>query len=59
METATGSYHDVAYFFGGTFLANPIPDLVRGIARLAFQTPCASRQGGGAGQLIASVFPSC
>jgi hypothetical protein len=47
METATRWYHDVAYFFGGAFLANTIPHLVNGISGLPFQSPFASPSGVG------------
>ena len=43
--TATRWYHDVAYFFGGAFLANTIPHLVNGISGLPFQSPFASPPG--------------
>ena len=47
METATRWYHDVAYFFGGAFLANTIPHLVNGISGSQFQSPFASPPGVG------------
>jgi hypothetical protein len=40
-------YHDVAYFFGGTFLANFIPHFVNGIGGNSFQSPFASPPGQG------------
>ncbi len=38
-------YHDVAYFFGGAFLANALPHLGNGISGRAFQSPFASPPG--------------
>ncbi len=35
-------YHDVAYFFGGAFLANTLPHLGNGISGHPFQSPFAS-----------------
>lgn len=34
-------HYDVAYFFGGVFLANFTPHLVAGVSGRAFQTPFA------------------
>jgi hypothetical protein len=45
MQAETRWYHDVAYFFGGAFLANAIPHLVNGISGLPFQSPFASPPG--------------
>ena len=48
METTpTRWYHDLAYFFGGAFLANTIPHLVNGISGRPFQSPFASPPGRG------------
>lgn len=35
-------YHDVAYFFGGVFLANSSPHFLAGVSGRAFPTPFAS-----------------
>ncbi len=40
-------YHDVAYFFGGAFLANCVPHFVQGISGSPFQSPFASPPGEG------------
>ncbi|MHB8417169.1 MAG: hypothetical protein ACYDCL_03775 [Myxococcales bacterium] len=40
-------YHDVAYFFGGAFLANALPHLGNGISGHPFQSPFASPPGEG------------
>jgi hypothetical protein len=34
--------HDLAYFFGGVFLANSTPHFVAGVSGRAFQTPFAT-----------------
>jgi hypothetical protein len=47
MPTETRWYHDVAYFFGGAFLANMISHLVNGVSGLPFQSPFASPPGKG------------
>jgi len=39
--------HDVAYFFGGAFLANAIPHVVSGQMGRAFQSPFARPRGEG------------
>ena len=56
METATRWYHDVAYFFGGCFLANTIPHLVNGISGLPFQSPFASPPGIGLSSSTVNVL---
>ena len=38
-------YHDLAYFFGGVFLANALPHLGNGMSGHAFQSPFASPPG--------------
>ncbi len=40
-------YHDVAYFFGGAFLANFVPHFVNGVSGSPFQSPFASPPGEG------------
>lgn len=40
-------YHDVAYFFGGAFLANAVPHFVSGVTGHPFQSPFASPPGEG------------
>ncbi len=40
-------YHDVAYFFGGAFLANFFPHFVNGVSGAPFQSPFASPPGEG------------
>jgi hypothetical protein len=47
MQTVTRWYHDIAYFFGGAFLANTIPHLVSGISGSPFQSPFATPPGQG------------
>jgi hypothetical protein len=39
--------HDVAYFFGGAFLANAIPHFVSGMMGRPFQSPFAKPPGQG------------
>jgi hypothetical protein len=56
METKTRWYHDVAYFFGGVFLANTIPHLVNGISGLPFQSPFASPPGQGLSSSTVNVL---
>ena len=56
METATRWYHDVAYFFGGAFLANTIPHLVNGISGSPFQSPFASPPGVGLSSSTVNVL---
>jgi hypothetical protein len=56
METATRWYHDVAYFFGGAFLADTIPHLVNGISGSPFQSPFASPPGVGLSSSTVNVL---
>jgi hypothetical protein len=56
METTTRWYHDIAYFFGGVFLANTIPHLVNGISGLPFQSPFASPPGQGLSSSTVNVL---
>jgi hypothetical protein len=46
-EKPTRWYHDVAYFFGGAFLANAVPHLVNGVSGSPFQSPFATPPGEG------------
>jgi len=39
MQAKTRWFHDIAFFFGGFFLANTIPHLVSGISGSPFQSP--------------------
>ncbi len=39
--------HLLSYFFGGAFLSNAIPHVVRGVTGMPFQTPFASPPGRG------------
>jgi hypothetical protein len=56
MQVQTRWYHDVAYFFGGVFLANAIPHLVNGMSGNAFQSPFASPPGRGLSSATVNVF---
>ena len=56
MTTGTRWYHDVAYFFGGAFLANAIPHLVSGILGSPFQSPFATPPGQGLSSSTVNVF---
>jgi hypothetical protein len=56
MGTATRWYDDVAYFFGGVFLANTLPHLVNGISGLPFQSPFASPPGRGLSSSTVNVL---
>ena len=49
-------YHDVAYFFGGAFLANALPHLGSGISGHAFQSPFASPPGEGLSSSTVNVL---
>jgi hypothetical protein len=56
MQTETRWYHDVAYFFGGVFLANAIPHLVNGMSGNPFQSPFASPPGKGLSSSTVNVL---
>jgi hypothetical protein len=56
METPTRWYHDLAYFFGGAFLANTIPHLVQGLSGHALQSPFASPPGNGLSSSTVNVL---
>jgi len=49
-------YHDVAYFFGGAFLANTLPHLGNGISGHSFQSPFASPPGVGLSSSTVNVL---
>jgi hypothetical protein len=49
-------YHDVAYFFGGAFLANTVPHFVSGISGQAFQSPFAHPPGEGLSSSTVNVL---
>ncbi len=56
MDKTTRWYHDVAYFFGGAFLANMIPHLVNGMSGNPFQSPFASPPGKGLSSSTVNVL---
>jgi len=49
-------YHDVAYFFGGAFLANALPHLGNGISGHSFQSPFATPPGIGLSSSMVNVL---
>ncbi len=55
MPTETRWYHDIAYVFGGAFLANAIPHLVNGISGRPFQSPFATPPGQGLSSAMVNV----
>jgi hypothetical protein len=48
--------HDLAYFFGGVFLANAVPHYVSGIMGRPFQTPFAKPPGKGLSSSTVNVL---
>ncbi len=56
MQGETRWYHDVAYFWGGAFLANAIPHLVQGISGSPFQSPFATPPGEGLSSSTVNVL---
>lgn len=48
--------HDVAYFFGGAFLANAIPHFVSGMLGRPFQSPFAKPPGQGLSSSTVNVI---
>ncbi len=56
MQAETRWYHDVAYFFGGVFLANAIPHLVNGMSGNPFQSPFATPPGRGLSSATVNVL---
>ena len=49
-------HHEVAYLFGGAFLANAIPHLVSGLTGRPFQTPFATPSGEGLSSSTVNVL---
>ena len=49
-------YDDLAYFFGGAFLANTLPHLINGISGRAFPTPFAKPPGKGLSSSTVNVL---
>jgi hypothetical protein len=49
-------YHDLAYFFGGAFLANAVPHLVNGVSGHPFQSPFAHPSGEGLSSALVNVL---
>jgi hypothetical protein len=49
-------YHDLAYFFGGAFLANSLPHLGNGVSGHAFQSPFATPPGVGLSSSTVNVM---
>ncbi|SIO16550.1 hypothetical protein SAMN05444166_2785 [Singulisphaera sp. GP187] len=56
MQSERRWYHDIAYFFGGVFLANTIPHLVAGMSGSPFQTPFATPPGKGLSSATVNVL---
>lgn len=56
LKTPTRWYHDVAYFFGGAFLANALPHLGNGISGHSFQSPFAHPPGVGLSSSTVNVL---
>jgi hypothetical protein len=50
------SHHDVAYFFGGVFLANAVPHFVSGVMGKPFQSPFAKPPGEGLSSSTVNVL---
>ncbi|HEX3651891.1 MAG TPA: hypothetical protein VHU18_03610 [Rhizomicrobium sp.] len=48
--------HDLAYFFGGSFLANAVPHYVSGIMGRPFQSPFAKPPGKGLSSSTVNVL---
>jgi len=51
--------NDVAYFFGGAFLANAVPHYVSGAMGRAFQSPFAKPPGEGLSSSTVNVLWGC
>ena len=51
--------HDLAYFFGGAFLANAIPHYVSGMMGRSFQSPFAKPPGQGLSSSTVNVLWGC
>jgi hypothetical protein len=56
MHSETRWYHFIAYFFGGSFLANTIPHLVNGLSGRPFQSPFATPPGQGLSSSTVNVL---
>lgn len=48
--------HEIAYFFGGVFLANALPHYISGLMGRAFQSPFAKPRGEGYSTSITNVL---
>lgn len=48
--------HELAWFFGGGFLANAVPHLVNGMSGRSFQTPFAHPRGPGRSSPVINVL---
>ena len=48
--------HDLAYFFGGAFLANAVPHYVSGVMGRSFQSPFAKPPGKGLSSSTVNVL---
>ena len=48
--------HDLAYFFGGVFLANAVPHYVSGVMGRSFQSPFAKPPGKGLSSSTVNVL---
>jgi hypothetical protein len=48
--------HDLAYFFGGVFLANAVPHFVSGMMGRSFQSPFAKPRGKGLSSSTVNVL---
>jgi hypothetical protein len=51
--------HDLAYFFGGAFLANAVPHYVSGVMGRPFQSPFAKPSGRGLSSSTVNVLWGC
>jgi hypothetical protein len=51
--------HDLAYFFGGAFLANAVPHYVSGMMGRSFQSPFARPPGKGLSSSTVNVLWGC
>jgi hypothetical protein len=49
-------HHDIAYFFGGAFLANAVPHYVNGVSGSPFQSPFAHPPGEGLSSALVNVL---
>jgi hypothetical protein len=48
--------HEIAYFFGGVFLANALPHYISGLMGRAFQSPFAKPPGEGLSTSVTNVL---